>query len=176
MMADAARIDAHTIQIIRKCGELVWIGLFVHAVEQRHAALTRKARNALVGREHEILDHLFGIAPLTLDDFHGLARLIEHECGLLRLKLDAAARLATLAQFGRQRAHRQKRIAQRAELARLLLAAGKKRIDIVIHQPRLGACEGSGQAFAHHASAFIDLHQRAEGEFIFIRPERADAV
>ena len=146
------------------------------AIEQRQAVFSRKARHTFVRRQHEILDHHLRLAALTGDDFHRLAVFIQHKARFLDFKINAALRLPARAQFPGQNAHLVKRVRHGGHRVRLLLASVKQRVHIVVHQPRLAARDGSGDALVHHTPRVVDFHQRGHREFILVRPQRTNAV
>ena len=171
VVAQAARVHPDAVQKVLERIELLRVRLLVHAVEQRHAARLSEFRHSLVRRKHEVLDHQLGLAPRPFGDLHRLARLIQDELRLVRVKVDRALRLPLVADAPRQLTHGQQRFLKLSHPLPLRRIAVKEPVHVVIHQPRLGARDRAQQARVHHAARFIHVHQRAHGELVLVRAQ-----
>src|ERR1035437_2081550 len=171
--ADAER-DAEVRGKFLELHDALRIGHFVNPVDGGDAGMFQVSGDALVGRQHELLDDAVGdIARRARDAGHG-AQFVELDERFRQVEIDGAPAHALLVEHQREFLHQLEALYQRL----IALAHGgvafQQQVDVGVGHA-LGATDHArGELLAHHLAMMIDLHQRGEHQATQVGDERAE--
>src|ERR1035437_8957316 len=149
------------------------IGHFVNPVDGGDAGLLQVSGDALVGRQHELLDDAVGdIARRARDAGHG-AQFVELDERFRQVEIDGAAAHALLVEHQRQLLHQLEARHQRLVALAHNGVAFEQQVDVGVGHALGATHHAGGELLAHHLAMMIDLHQRGEHQAIHVGDERA---
>ncbi len=164
------------------------VGSLVDAIDARGLGLD-PVGDALVGREHELLDE--AVRPPALRAHNGLhvAVGIELDDGLGEVEVDGAAALTLGVELERELIHlvysRDQFVAIDVKVAGVLGADGvedlvgglliEQRLDQRVGEARLAADDALADLVAEDLAVGVDLHEAAKDEAVFLGTQRAHA-
>jgi hypothetical protein len=115
-LRQVADLDAEGGEELPELGELLLVGIVVHAVERGQVVAAGEAGDGLVGEEHEFLDELVALVVVDELDAVSVAGGVDEDFGLRHVEIEAAAGM---------RSRRRRLLANRPELADPFLQFGE---------------------------------------------------
>ena len=149
------------------------VRVLVDAIDEWQLRVPGQRRHGLVGGQHEVLDDALRLAPGHEQYVLGLAGLVQHEFGLVDLKVDGAPGGPLAPQHVGEGAHVRQRRAD--SLGDVGLAAFKIAVRRFVGQPRVGVDDRFHEPMVHDP-ALLDVHEQAQGQAIHVRHQRAEVV
>ena len=158
--------------------ELLLARRVVHAVDHRAGhlapilrdAVSAELRDAAVGQQHELLDHLVRLLLLLEVDAQRLAALVEAELHLLALERDGAVPEALAAQ----------RLGQAVECQNLLGIVAAAGLDhllcLGVGEAAVGVDDRAAEPLVEQVEVLVEREDRREAEARLVRTQRAELV
>ena len=153
----------------------------MYTVEEGHLVGAARVGGALVGQQHELLDHALGGAAIALDDVHAAAVLVHDKLCLVGLDVHAAAGLAQHKALAVQLVHGGQlvqhggvlglQVGQVCTLFRL-----KQGVDFFIHTFDAAADDALDELVAADLAVLVQTHQAGECQTILALVQGADTV
>ena len=174
---DRQRADAQRIAETRGDGlevhHALGIGLLVDAIQRRDALVLEIAGDALVGRQHELLDDAVGDVALRARDAGHQAVLVELDHRLGQIEVDGAAAHALAVEDQRQLAHQLEDVDQPAVVLAQRGIAFEDEVDVGIGHALGGADDALAQRVADDLALVVDLHHARQHHAIDLRTQAA---
>ena len=149
------------------------IGLFVNAIERGDALVFQIAGDALVGRQHELLDDAVGDVALRARDALHQAVLVELDDRLGQIEIDGAAAHALAVQDHRQLAHQLEDIDQPVIVLAQRRIAFEDEVDVGVGHALGRADDALVQRVADDLALMVDLHHAREHQAVDLRTQAA---
>ena len=171
-------VDAAGLQQAVQTLQLFGVGLLVHAVHKGDLLHPGKVGGALVGQQHELLDHGLALAGGALFHVDAVAILVQDQLHLAALDIHAAALLAQAGAVGVQLLHGGQLIQHLGVLGLCLGigSAGQQGVDLGVHALDPAADDGLDKAVVGQIAVFIQPHQAGESQPQHALVQAADAV
>ena len=165
----------------REFFHLLGIGRFMHAVDERHLVGAARVGRALVGQQHEFLDHALRRAAPALDDVHTAAVLVNDQLGLVGLDLHSPALAAQFQPLAVQLVHQGQLVQhvgvffpQRGQAGPLF--GFQQGVDLLIHTLDPAADDRFDKVVAMDLALRVQPHQAGERQPVLLRVQGTDAV
>ena len=171
-------IDAAGLQQAVQALQLLAVGLLVDTVDKGDLLDPGKVGGALVGQQHELLDHGLALAGGALFHIDAVAVLIQNELDFPALEIDAAALLAQAGTVGVQLLHGGQLIQHLGVLGLGLGigSAGQQGVDLRIHALDPAADDGFDELVVGQIAVLIQTHQAGKRQAQLLLVQGADAV
>ena len=171
-------VDAACLKQSVETLQLLAVGFLVDTVDEGDLLDAGEVGRALVGQQHELLDHGLALAGGALLDVDAVAVLIEDQLYFPALKVDAAALGAQTGTVAVQLLHGGQLIQHFGVLCLNLgiRRPGQQGIDLRIHTLDPAADDRLDEAVIGQVAVLVQTHQAGECKAQFLLVQRADAV
>ena len=156
----------------------------MYTVDKGHLVGAARVGGALVGQQHELLDHALGGAAVALDDVHAAAVLVHDKLCLVGLNVHAAAGLAQHKALAVQLVHGgqliQHSLIFRLEVSQVGVCfrfrGFQQGIDLLVDALDAAADDALDKLVAADLAVLVQTHQAGERQTILALIQGADAV
>jgi hypothetical protein len=150
------------------------VGLFVDAMQRRHAQIFKIARDSLIGREHEFFDDAVREVAHAAHDAGHLAGVVEFNHGFGQIEIDRAHAHAARVQNHRELAHIFK-MRRKVRVTRCGFGiAFEHGVNQRVRHAFGGANQAGRDARRENLALRADFHHHAHHQALFVRTQRAD--
>ena len=171
-------IDPAGLQQSVQTLQLLGIGLLVHTVDKGDLLDAGKVSRALVGQQHEFLDHGLALTGGALLDVDAVAVLVKDELDFTALNVHASALLAQAGTVAVQLLHGGQLSQNLVVLALELVVgtAGQQGVDLGVHALDTAADDRLDKAVVGQVAVLVQTHQAGERQAQHALVQAADAV